>query len=314
MSPEQIVRRGSWVAFGMGGLYLAGMLFTPVVGLVLGVLFFAFGWGIRRRNAWAATVASVALVSPIFLALANRGVGFGWALAIGIQAGIAFLPVWAAVTLWRHREIARFGAGWLAVLVLLVVCAFGLRPYVMSAGSMANTIERGDYVLTESLSWKLGRTPHNGDVVQLRYPIDPKQIFVKRIVGVPGDRLRIINKQLYRNGVALNEPYALHETSYIDLYRDNFPSVPNIPLPGPAMDMLQNHVSNGELVVPPGQYFVLGDNRDNSLDSRYWGFVSRTEIQASPLVIYASYNLPAESPAVTGNILNTRWNRLLKLL
>ncbi len=310
-----MVRRASWVTFGVGGLYLAGALISPVAGAVLAVVFFALGWGIRRKQAWAATAASVALIAPILLVMSNRGVGLAWAtVAILVQAGIACLPVWAAVTLWRHRETARFGQGWLAFAAVMVLASAALRPYAISAGSMANTIDRGDYVLTESLSWRLGRTPHIGDVVQIRYPVDHRQLFVKRVVGVPGDRLRIVNKQLFRNGAPVSEPYAVHETSYIDSYRDNFPSQPNMHLPEQGEEMLERDVRNGELVVPPGRYFVLGDNRDNSLDSRYWGFVTRSEIMASPVLIYASYNVPSQSVPVNGTIFNTRWRRLLKVL
>jgi signal peptidase I len=314
MSPEVVVRRGSWAVFALGGLCLAAMFLNPVAGAALAAIFFALAAGIRRRQVWAATLASAAMIGPIVLTLANGQVRPALMVSIAMQAGIACLPVWATVTLWRHREMARFGKGWLAFAVLLVLAAIALHPYSVAAASMANTIDRGDYVLTESLSWKLGRTPHNGDVVQIRYPIDPRQMFVKRIVGVPGDRIRIVNKQLFRNGQAVAEPYALHSTNHMDPYRDNFPSEPDWTLPAPAMDMLRNHVSGGELVVPPGRYFVLGDNRDDSLDSRYWGFVTRSEIMASPLVIYASYDVPAQHPEVTGTIFNTRWNRLLKLL
>jgi signal peptidase I len=314
MNPDRIVRRGSWAAFALGGLYLAAMLVAPIVGVAMAALFFALGWGIRRKEIWAAAAASIVLIAPLFQLLASRQTGLVWGATVGMQLAMACLPVWAAVTLWRHREIARFNRAWLVLAAVLVLGAIALRSYNMPTASMANTIDRGDYILTESLSWKLGRTPRDGDVVVLHYPIDPKQTFVKRIVGVPGDRIRIVNKQLFRNGAPVSEAYAIHATEYIDFYRDNFPSVPNVQLPPPALDMLHNHVSNGEVVVPPGQYFVLGDNRDDSFDSRYWGFVTRAEIMASPLVIYASYNLPAERPAATGTILNTRWNRLLKFL
>jgi signal peptidase I len=314
MLPDRVVRRASWVVFGLGGLCLVGALLNPVGGAALAAIFFILGVGVRRGQVWAAMVASIALIAPIVLTLANWEAGLAPVLSIAVQAGIAWLPVWATVTLWRHREIARFGRGWLAFAVVLVLAPFALHPYAVSAGSMSNTINRGDYVLTENMSWKLGRTPRDGDVVQIRYPIDPTEIFIKRVVGVPGDRIRIVNKQLFRNGAPVNEPYAIHSTGYVHSYRDNFPSAPDTKLPPPAADMLRNHVSNGEVVVPPGKYFVMGDNRDNSLDSRYWGFVTRSEIMASPLLIYASYDVPAEHPDVTGTILNTRWRRLLKLL
>jgi signal peptidase I len=314
MNPDIIVRRGSWVTFGIGGLCLAAMLLNPVAGAALGAIFFALAVGIRRRQVWAATLVSAAVIAPIVLTLVNRESGPFPVLSAAVQAVIGFLPVWAAVTLWRHREMARFGWAWLAFALVLVLAAIALRPYAMAGASMSNTVDRGDYVLTESLSWKLGRTPHNGDMVQIRYPVDPRQMFVKRIVGVPGDRIKIVNKQLYRNGAPVEEPYALHSSDYIDFYRDNFPSAPNVRLPEPGREMLDHDVRNGEVVVPPGRYFVLGDNRDDSLDSRYWGFVTRAEILASPLVIYASYDVPPQHPQVNGTILNTRWKRLLKFL
>jgi signal peptidase I len=315
MNPDVILRRGSWAIFAMGSLYLVAAFMAPVAGVTLAALFFALGWGMRRRQIWAATAASVALMAPVFLQLRNYQAGFAWVVSLAIQVAIAWLPVWATVTLWRHREIARFGRGWLALAVVLVLAAAAIRPYRVPSAGMANTIVVGDSILAESLSWKLGRAPRAGDVVEFRYPIDHNEIFIKRVVGVPGDRIRIVNKQLYRNGVPVNEPYAIHASPYVDSYRDNFPSAPNDQsLPPSAADMLQNHIRNGEVVVPPGKYFVMGDNRDNSLDSRYWGFVSRAEITASPLMIYASYNVPAEHPEVTGSILNTRWNRLLKIL
>jgi signal peptidase I len=314
MNPDVVVRRGSWVVFGVGGLCLAAMMLNPVGGAALAAIFFALAVGIRRRQVWAATVVSVALIAPIVLTLANREANAFPALAVAVQAGIAWLPVWATVTLWRHREIARFGRGWLAFAIVLVLAVVALHPYAMAGGSMANTIKIGDYVLTEGLTWKLGRTPHDGNLVQIRYPLDHKQIFMKRIVGAPGDRIRIVNKQLFRNGVPVAEPYALHRTNYLDPYRDNFPSEPGWQLPAPAMDMLRNHVSGSEVVVPQGRYFVLGDNRDDSLDSRYWGFVTRSEILASPLMIYASYDVPEQHPEVTGTIFNTRWHRLLRIL
>ena len=113
---------------------------------------------------------------------------------------------------------------------------------------------------------------------------------MKRVIGVAGDRLHIVNKDVYRNGVKLNEPYKIHKTDYIDPYRDNFPGQPYLHLSDRALEMLEKNVVNGDVVVPPNSFFAMGDNRDNSLDSRYWGFVPRENIIGKPLIIYWSYD------------------------
>jgi signal peptidase I len=159
-----------------------------------------------------------------------------------------------------------------------------------------------------------------------RYPVDITQTFVKRAIGVPGDRIRIINKEVYLNGVKVNEPYTYHKTDYIDSYRDNFPGEPNVHVEQGAYDMLTQHVVNGEVVVPPNSYFAMGDNRDSSLDSRFWGFVPRENIIGKPLIVYWSYNAPTEDlndSSVSGRHLldlsrnlfaKTRWERTFMLI
>jgi signal peptidase I len=133
-----------------------------------------------------------------------------------------------------------------------------------------------------------------GDIIVFRYPIDIKQTFVKRAIGIPGDHLKIGNRQVYVNGKRLNEPYKVHKSPIPDSYKDNFPSEPNTMVYPEAIAMLEKTVQNGEIVVPPDKYFAMGDNRDNSLDSRYWGFVPRENIIGKPLVIYWSYDAPTE--------------------
>jgi signal peptidase I len=172
-----------------------------------------------------------------------------------------------------------------SVLVGWVVC---FPAFVMPSASMEKTLLTGDRFFVDRISTILGRPLRRGEVVAFRYPPNPREIYLKRVVGVPGDRLRIRDKVLYRNGVQVPEPYAQHVTSYMDAYRDNFPSVPEIPLPERAMDMLDNHVVNGELVIPEGKYFVMGDNRDDSADSRYWGFIQRSDVIGRPVLIYGS--------------------------
>ena len=133
---------------------------------------------------------------------------------------------------------------------------------------MEDTLLVGDSVLVQRWPKPVGV---RGDVIVFPHPLDPHEDYVKRIVGVSGDRLRIANKILYRNGAPVIESYAIHKATYVDYYRDNFPSQPNTPLQLPAQDMLASHVVNNEVVVPTGKYFVLGDNRDDSLDKQlFW--------------------------------------------
>jgi signal peptidase I len=166
------------------------------------------------------------------------------------------------------------------------------RAFTNPTGSMEKTLLVGDYLVAKVRD--IGPI-QRGEIVVFHYPVDPGQTFIKRVLGVPGDRVRMINKQFYLNGTALKEPYIHHATDYVDPYRDNFPSQPNtMTYPGAqaALAMLRHDVVNGEVVVPPGKYFVLGDNRDLSLDSRYWGFVDRREIFGKPLFIYCSIDEP----------------------
>ena len=141
------------------------------------------------------------------------------------------------------------------------------------------------------------------------------------MIGIAGDHIRIVNQIVYRNKIALNEPYVRHKSGVVDSYRDNFPSKPPPYAYDPARDpplrsMLEHHVENGELVIPSGQYFVLGDNRDNSLDSRYWGFLDARDIVGEPVFIYDSEEEPLHGTkgAKATLVHRKRWNRLFKFL
>ncbi len=225
-----------------------------------------------------------------------------------------------------------------AITILLLVFLTGMlvQAFVIPTGSMEDTLLIGDHLLVDKLAYSPSgvisrhllpfRDPHDGDIIVFRWPIDIKQSFVKRVIGVPGDRIRIVNKDVWRNGRKLNEPYVYHKTAYIESYRDNFPSEPDTHLSDPAYAMLQNNVVNGEVVVPPGNYFAMGDNRDASLDSRYWGFVPRDNIMGKPLMIYWSYEAPTDQLSDGGlsirHVLDvathffsrTRWNRTFRFI
>ena len=160
-------------------------------------------------------------------------------------------------------------AEWTVTILLLLFGTTTLvQAFVIPTGSMEDSLLIGDHLLVDKLSYapadSVGQylLPYvdvkRGDIIVFRYPIDLSQTFVKRVVGVPGDHIRIVNKQVYLNGQAVEEPYVVHKTSYIDAYRDNFPSPPNTQVYEPAIDMLENHVVDGEVVVPPGHYFRDG--------------------------------------------------------
>jgi signal peptidase I len=223
----------------------------------------------------------------------------------------------------------------------LVVVLFGIsvlvQPFVIPTVSMEDTLLRGDHLLVDKLAYAPGglvskyllpyRTVERGDIIVFRYPLNIRENYVKRVIGIPGDRIRLVNKQVWLNGKALAEPYTFHKAAYVDSYRDNFPNEPNVRLPESALNMLEHSVKHGELVVPQDCYFAMGDNRDNSLDSRYWGFVPRSNIIGKPLAIWWSYDAPTEHLA-DPNIISldhlldlgrnffskTRWNRTFRLI
>jgi len=224
----------------------------------------------------------------------------------------------------------------ITILLLLFLTTTLVQAYVIPTGSMEDTLLIGDHLLVDKMAFaptgavSKHLLPYSdvkrGDIIVFRYPVDITMTFVKRAMAIPGDRIRIVNKQVYRNGVKLDEPYKVHKSDQIDPYRDNFPSEPNSMVYPGAMDMLQNHVVNGEVVVPPGTVFAMGDNRDSSLDSRYWGFVPRENIIGKPLIIYWSYDAPTDQlqdPAIGFDHLKdlgmnffskTRWRRTFMLV
>lgn len=192
----------------------------------------------------------------------------------------------------------------ITILLLLFLTTTLVQAFVIPTGSMEDTLLIGDHLLVDKLAYAppgpvskylLPYTEvKRGDIIVFRYPTDIEQTFVKRCMGVPGDRIKLVNKVVYLNGHPLDEPYKYNKTDYIDSYRDDFPSEPNVTLEPGAVKMLQEDVVNGEVVVPPGMYFAMGDNRDSSWDSRYWGFVPRQNIIGKPLVIYWSYDRPSD--------------------
>ena len=162
-----------------------------------------------------------------------------------------------------QRQVQRgFIAEWTVTIILLLFGTTSLvQAFVIPTGSMEDTLLIGDHLLVDKLSYGPSGPvskhvlPYcdvkRGDIIVFRYPVDIQQTFVKRCIGVPGDRIKLVNKQLVLNGKAVFEPYVYHKTEYIDSYRDNFPGEPNVHVAEAAQDMLLNHAQNGEVVVPP---------------------------------------------------------------
>jgi signal peptidase I len=244
----------------------------------------------------------------------------------------------------KHEPPRGAIAEWTVTILLLLFGTTTLvQAFVIPTASMEDTLLIGDHLLVDKLAYSPAgavsrfllpyEEPKHGDIIVFRYPADISQTFVKRVIGVPGDHIKIVNQVVYRNGVALKEPYIYHKSRMIDSYRDNFPSEPPPYTYDPSRDpllrdMLEHHVTNNEVVVPPGSFFAMGDNRDNSLDSRYWGFVPRDNIIGKPLLIYWSYEATTEelTDSSVGSTLGhlgdvvihffsrTRWNRTLELI
>ena len=189
------------------------------------------------------------------------------------------------------------------VVVALFLLTFILEPYLIPSESMEHTLLVGDFLLVnkqvyasaDKLSrWLLPyRDVARGDIIVFHHPRPP--FLVKRVVGIPGDHLRIEDGRVVVNGQVQDEPYAAFEPAASNPFRDDFPAeIYTDPQVDPLWwRQMQNLTTNGELVVPPGEYFVLGDNRNHSLDSRFWGFVPRSQIVARPLVIYFSLTRPS---------------------
>ena len=248
---------------------------------------------------------------------------------------------------------ARRNGLWETVRSLLIVLigVFCIRTFVAEAtviptGSMENTILIGDHVFLNKLLYgpQLPYTDvrfprlapiHRGDIVAFHYPVNPAQMFVKRVIGVGGDVIRIVDKKVYVDGKPLNEPYARFQSPAIFPLRDNFPppvrEINELPaawgLNSRWARQMPRYIHKDGLHVPPGHLFVMGDNRDDSLDSRFWGFVPIQNVVGEPLFVYWSYNAPThewldgrlsdrlkfDASILWNFFAKTRWSRMGKI-
>ena len=208
----------------------------------------------------------------------------------------------------------------IAVIFVNFARIFAFQAFKIPTGSMEDNLKVGDHIIVNKFiygpasdPWK-GlfplRDPRRGDIIVFRYPLQPDTDFVKRVIGMPGDTVEIRDKKVSVNGKALEEPYVIHEDSQV------FPAQPALPEPYRSRDQF------GPYTVPSGQFFAMGDNRDRSSDSRYWGTVPRSMIKGRAFMVYwsfASTPPPPDSPPaerlkeLAGVVIHfftrTRWER-----
>ena len=247
----------------------------------------------------------------------------------------------------RQPGAPHLRGGWLSsaqslagtVVIAVFVITFIVQAFQIPSESMENTLLIGDYLLVDKVHYAIPGPwgellPYSdiqrGEIIVFRYPVHPSQHFVKRVIALPGDHLRMVNKQVFVNGKPVPESYAVFRSPVHDYYRDDFPDLNYLSANVEARWWLKLRalVHGGELVVPPDQYFVLGDNRDESLDSRYWGLVPRQNVIGRPLLIYWSFRNPAPSAGfraedgklsrlaymITHFMQETRWDRAFRVV
>jgi signal peptidase I len=247
----------------------------------------------------------------------------------------------------NHASRVRLGWLWewakvfqIAFLLFLVLKTFLLEAYKIPSGSMEHTLLVGDFLLVNKLVYGAEvpftgrrlprlRAPQRGDVVVFQWPSDPSKNFVKRLVGLPGDTLMMRDGQLFVDGRQQREVYVTHTEPDVDptfeefrwqrdyLVRSAVAAPAGLasldgagPVPRTSRDPGEHPSRNnwGPLIVPRDSYFMLGDNRDNSLDSRYWGFVPDSLVRGRPLLVYYSY--APDSADRLAWVRDIRWSRL----
>ena len=226
------------------------------------------------------------------------------------------------------------------ILLALFGMTFIVQAFKIPSQSMEPTLQVGDHLLVNKFifggtdAWYEKLLPYRairrGDILVFKYPFDDHPYYVKRVIGLPGDRIRIRDARVFIGGQRLAEPYVVHTPFASDPVVDDFPPANrdyvSVGLRPEWAAQIMNHVDGEDLVVPPDRYFVMGDNRDSSWDSRYWGFVDRSAIIGRPMVVYWSVDATAEDYAnrtLAGTLhgiwdtmlhlgSRTRWHRMLR--
>ncbi|PYP57348.1 MAG: signal peptidase I [Gemmatimonadetes bacterium] len=232
---------------------------------------------------------------------------------------------------WRRSVLSRWFDSWMrslgmALVLFLIIRTFLLEAFQIPSGSMERTLLAGDFLFVNKAVYGAQipgtnarlpgfNTPHRGDVIVFAYPKDPTLSYVKRVIGTPGDIVEMKQGQVYVNGRMLDESYVQRKDPLHDQFDPEFNWQREYLVRRTDEQLRRYHPTRdtwGPLRVPDDKYFVLGDNRDNSLDSRYWGFVDASAVKGRPLVVYFSYN--RETRDALPWLTDIRWSRLGSLI
>lgn len=194
----------------------------------------------------------------------------------------------------------------IAILLALFIRTFVIQAFKIPSGSMLPTLMIGDHLLVNKFIYGVrvpfsGKTlvpikdPKSGDIIVFRFPKDRSIDYIKRVVGVPGDKIQIKDKKLFRNDKRVDDPYAHFSSTKAQ----------------PASESPKDNF--GPVTVPEGKYFVMGDNRDNSSDSRFWGFVEDSDILGKAMIIYWSWDIDKPLLSIE-RFTSIRWDRLADII
>ncbi len=262
--------------------------------------------------------------------------------SVAAEPSVAQPPVIETLADSRHRQTT-FSEYVESLLVTVILALFGtsfvVQAFKIPSPSMEKTLLVGDHLLVNKFifggrgKWYEKYLPYRslqrGDIIVFKFPYQDHPHFVKRVIGLPGDHLKVVDQQVYINGKLLNEPYVVHDSTFgNDPMNYSFPPIGNqiylSPVQPEWAHEIRKYIQGDELVVPPDRYFAMGDNRDHSLDSRYWGFVDRDAIMGRPFLIYWSVDSPVADDTSFGQRVlavfdtflhlpaRTRWDRMLR--
>jgi signal peptidase I len=227
-----------------------------------------------------------------------------------------------------NEKIKREALTWIVVIaVVIMLRAFFVQAYVIPTPSMEKTLLVGDALLVNRFIYGIkipipftvhqiplvpGRMPARGEIVVFQYPFE-KRDFVKRCIAVPGDTVQVINKVLYINGNKVSEPYTRHIDFHVYDAVNIDPAIYQKKWEEAELyDILDRHVRDnfGPVVVPDDHIFVMGDNRDNSMDSRFWGPLHKNNLKGKPLFIYFSFDLGRDAQSLWDIIKVWEWKSI----